>query len=394
MVEEATIPTHVHSVSLDDDTVSPQMRRAITMEEDKIRENFPIGIRNLKTRREFVKVQPGYYFYCSNMYIIMSKVTLTQLQECGVKIDWVKMESLEECKNENHCEHDGFLPFFYDNNSLLRCYDKILQKDLESQQRKKEVQGYRETLIKAVRMKMHRDTCFYTNGLPDTTSWDLEENEWTCRLFHCLKRYLPETTSVHCSFGKGQMFADYQSLYSGTNFSGMYLFQGAPDLIATTHKPSKLETDVLIMSSDSDSSDPEIASSDSVVKAAEGGGYWEDNSDSENDTTIELTRATIPVNAVTRLPEKLGELMAGLHFLLVAKIVRKVVQKKSRKISISEVAARGILVDKTNGIIHCHIEMPISPPESPVKMSASFICNNGRLDSSSLCHNLCQLTSF
>lgn len=94
-----------------------------------------------------------------------------------------------------------------------------------------EVQRYQHELAQAVQNKSHRYTCYHTNALPMTTSWDLEENEWTVRLSQCLPKYLPKNTNLNFSFRDGHIFKDYQAMYSETNFASMYLFQGAPDII-------------------------------------------------------------------------------------------------------------------------------------------------------------------
>ena len=105
------------------------------------------------------------------------------------------------------------------------------------------------------------------------------------------------------------MFADYQSLYSEMKFSRMYLFKGAPDLIATVRKPPIVKTDVLIMSLKSESN----CNSESLTTDFYEDGYWDDNLDSEYSSTVEIAMAPAPVSAVTRIPEKLGQLIAGLY---------------------------------------------------------------------------------
>lgn len=79
----------------------------------------------------------------------------------------------------------------------------------------------------------------------------------------------------------------------------------------------------------------------------------ESDSSGTDDHTIEVAKTAGSVNAVTRLPEKLGELLSGLHFLLVAKLVRTYIRKKQL---LTTVVAKGFLIDKLNGIIHCSVE--------------------------------------
>jgi len=106
----------------------------------------------------------------------------------------------------------------------------------DDERRKREVLRYQQELLRCMRTKIHRNTSYHTNALPTTTSWDLEENEWTVRSSFCLSNYLPENASVNCSIRNGQIFKDYQAIYSETNFACMYLFQCALDIILTTHR--------------------------------------------------------------------------------------------------------------------------------------------------------------
>ena len=57
----------------------------------------------------------------------MSKVTLTLLQRCGVHFGEPVQGIQEPCINDEHHYHDGYLPFFNDNNSLLNLYNRIIQ---------------------------------------------------------------------------------------------------------------------------------------------------------------------------------------------------------------------------------------------------------------------------
>lgn len=161
----------------------------------------------------------------------------------------------------------------------------------------------------------------------------------------------------------------------------MYLFQGTPDFISATHKPPKIVTALNLILIQ------KFWPSDNSVDER---GYWEGNSDSENNTTIEIPRAPIPVSAVTCLPEKLGELMAGLYFLLVAKTVKEVVYKEPRKLKScgAVVGARGILVDKTNRFVHCCVKCRCLNQNRQWRWVHYLFATN----SSSLCHNLYQLT--
>jgi len=55
----------------------------------------------------------------------------------------------------------------------------------------------------------------------------------------------------------------------------------------------------------------------------------DDDSDSVDDTSIEVCKAPVPVHDLTRLPEKLEQLIAELHFLLVAKLIRSLAKRNA-----------------------------------------------------------------
>ena len=46
------------------------------------------------------------------------------------------------------------------------------------------------------------------------------------------------------------------------------------------------------------------------------------SSDSNDEELIEMACATIPMSEVVCLPEKVGQLVAGLHFIALAKITK------------------------------------------------------------------------
>jgi len=202
----------------------------------------------------------------------------------------------------------------------------------------------------------------------------------------------------------------------------MYIFRGAPDIIITSHnkpeiiksiqpnmiksvQPNMIEqtqpnllpmqekfSSILTL----DSQDMDISQSaspcsdwsdDSIVDVE---GIDEDINDSEEDASIEVCRASLTLHDVTRLPEKLGQLIAELHFLLVAKFVRHFHNKRA---ALPVVRAKGCLIDRLNGIVHCCLSARMCSPENPELISPEFITMNGAVLRSTLCHSIQILTS-
>ena len=52
------------------------------------------------------------------------------------------------------------------------------------------------------------------------------------------------------------------------------------------------------------------------------------------------------------VPQKMGEVYAGLYILLVSKIIRRLINKKATKAQ----KVNGFLLDKNSGVIRCSIQ--------------------------------------
>ena len=100
-----------------------------------------------------------------------------------------------------------------------------------------------------------------------------------------------------------------------------------------------------------------------------------DSSDTEDDT-VEIEKQGVVVNKILDLPEK--------HFVF-AKLMRTYIKKK---ILLPKVTAKGCLVDKLNGVIHCCAVANVWSSEERETIQVSFICYNGMLSGSNLCKQL------
>ena len=319
LLERHKVPKSLMALPVPNKYISVQMCKVIEEEEEVLKKTFNRLLKKTNSPIEFVQVKPGLFLYCYNIHIPMSSVTLTLLQRCGMKFEGPLLGELEPCSITHHGYHDGYLPFFNDNNSLTHIYQRILHDTSGEAWRKEEVIEYYQLLSRVMRTKMHRSTRFHTNALPTTTSWEMGEDEWTMILSKSLERYLPENVTLNCCCKDGLIFKDYQAIYSETTFGGMYLFQGAPDMILSSHRERcRLNPDT--SETDSDDNDSLVNIDANVVDT--------DSSDTDDDT-IEMEKQSGTINKLMNLPEKLGQVTVGLQFLLVAKVMRMYMRKHS-----------------------------------------------------------------
>ena len=120
------------------------MYRVITEEDSLLKKAFHRVMKKQGSLQEFVLMHPGLFVYCCDAYIPMSSVTLTSLQRCGISLEFPTLGELEPCLNESYGFHDGYLPFFNDNNSLLCIYQIFLQSPTEEDSRKMEVLNFQQ----------------------------------------------------------------------------------------------------------------------------------------------------------------------------------------------------------------------------------------------------------
>ena len=86
---------------------------------------------------EFIQIKSGLFVYSAEFHITMSSVQLSQFEKC-ISIS-SSYHPMQKCKNIRHREHDGLLPFFFDNYALRYVYDGILSSADEKPERKMEI---------------------------------------------------------------------------------------------------------------------------------------------------------------------------------------------------------------------------------------------------------------
>jgi len=90
----------------------------------------------------------------------------------------------------------------------------------------------------------------------------------------------------------------------------------------------------------------------------------------------------IPVIPVSGLPEKIGQVVAELHFVAVAAVVRNLIKKRRL---VKSVTTKGILIDKLNGVIRCELTVKVSTPDKPVSLQLLCVDHSGMDTSEYLC---------
>jgi len=302
-----------------------------------------------EVRKEgFSLLRANLFVYINSLHISMSSVKLSLLEMCGITFSQKNLNR-NQCTNPEHQAYDGYHPFFNNNNVCRQYFKKIVDDTSESSERRVEVIKYQNILSRVTCNNSHKNTMFHTTGLPNATCWDLQENEWSVRLMHCMLMYLPDHVHPRCTIEEGSTFEDLQSVYSRSQSCGkMFLFQGAPDIIVTTRRRptiakllrsqcgQQLDCEQNLDPQDTEQSGQQFSYSeqslldpqdieeeeDGIISLSESlcSGVMseessvdvdkmddDDDSDSEDDTSIEVCKAPVPVHDLTRLPEKLGQ---------------------------------------------------------------------------------------
>ena len=190
-------------------------------------------------------------------------------------------------------------PFFKDNEKTMDTYK-------ESTESNPELKADIELLGKILAGEEYGTGTMFESPLSSSFGWD--ENDWTKRLVCGIQKMFPEI-EVHYTAEMGLTWHnDILKCLGvvGTLLKDFFLFRGAPDVLI---KKKKATCSVVM------SGLPESEGSD----------------DSPDVSAIEdsFQRPALKPASVTSMPEKLGELFAGLHIILVSKFLKKLLKSKS-----------------------------------------------------------------
>ena len=276
---------------------------------------------------EFMKlpVEGHVYVYSHGDHSSCSSIHFSTLVECGLKFTLEDATTIPICTTPS--DHIWLTPFFYNNAYTLTKYKQLAMKELETDV---------NLLEKIVHNnKDDADTPFRT---PGPKSYNFEENDWTKRLVPGIRKMLPKSVVTYTA-EMGGSFGDLLRILRHPRnlaYANFFLFRGAPDI--TINKNCGL-----FHSFSSDSVSPTISS--------------EDECDS-----IEMTHQRPPMTSHKKIPyyppEKVGELFAGLHILLVSRVLSRL--SKAENIN-KEYVVHGLLIDKMVGVMVCHLNIHIQP---------------------------------
>jgi hypothetical protein len=288
---------------------------------------------------------------CSS--VKFSQIELSEFNISPIEHKLLAKENLEDCQHKNHYRLE---PFFMDNCRLSQYYT-ILQQSNDDEVTEV-LSELTEVERRIERGEMVTDSEFIRPG-GLSNNWD--ENDWTKRLHVGIKK----TFKVDVTCGAGIPNTEFKQILMCLNVAFVdqqcFIFRGLPDIIIH-RKCVVIGTSASINVSDS-SGDEE-----SVVENS-----WQ--------------RTTLKGSDIDSPSAKLGEVVAGLHILLIAKILRKIKKKKKfcRKFQV-----KGLLLDRAAVTVECSLSVDLS--SSGARLNIKLIDYMGMYDSKSLCYLIRAIT--
>lgn len=230
----------------------------------------------------FSEVAKHVYVYHHTQHATSSTTFLSQIQGCGVPL-YEESLSIQKCRS--HLHHNDLHSFFLSNTHLLAHFKNELSEGHS-------VQTRIEKLEAVLNGADNTGTPFVCPPFMRPNNWD--ENTWTERLAKGLELTFPD---LKVAFTAKQSFSTDILRVLSADFipKECFMFRGVPDILLH-HRAVISNTD---MGADSDTT--------------------------SEDEVVENSHQRPPIKGITdiSLPEKLGELIASLHFILVSKILRK-----------------------------------------------------------------------
>ena len=165
-------------------------------------------------------------------------------------------------------------------------------------------------------------------GQGDIAATMISENSWTKRLVGCLRKILPRLKD-HIQYTGTIAFPHIQSKTSTLPcfLCGCYPFQGAPDI--TVHS---------------------IAICNDLGRSDEGKGG---NACSDESGGSEIVEHGLDKLQKEQHCPKLGQLVAGMHMILVRKVLKKFLSNKASVRWTSTVTSKGLSINQCFGAMLC-----------------------------------------
>ena len=274
----------------------------------------------------FRKLSPAtpyvYIYQYKKEHAACSKTLFSEIVSC-VDVQLTAKALMPACTESSHQHRHRFLlPFFKDNEKTMATYNEDSSPELNAD---------RELLKNILaRPESGIGTMFEA---PQSSSFGWDENDWTKRLVGGIQKMFSEIEVIYTA---EMGLTWHNSMLSSIGVVGpllkeFFLFRGAPDVLIKKKKA----TCTMVMSQ--------------VMSLCESEG----SDDSPDVSVIEDSFQRTPRRPATSsgLPEKVGELFAGLHIILVSKFLKKLL--KSKSITDKKREVKGILIDKICGVIQC-----------------------------------------
>jgi hypothetical protein len=331
----------------------------------KLMNDAAIGMsKQWKANGFFYRFERTYtYIYFHPSHATISSVDysqLTLLLEFDVKI----LEEFADCTI--HANHDFLAPYFMDNEALLWYYQHYMNTEDASR---------KDNLTKSVHAlekfnsegAVASDSCF---SCPASESNNWDDNDWTKRLSYCLNGEVDH--AVHYTATSTFPSLILAILGCGKFTANPFFFRGSPDTLFHAVTTATTGGDAAVM----------------MTAASTTGG---DDSESSSDELVEMCHER-PLLKGTRgggEPEKLGEVIAAVHFVMISEVLKRFVNFRKHD---QLVQAKGVLLDKIVGAIH--ITMSTEQcflPGVEVTFNCQIQKRYGSLSPEALCYHINRL---
>ena len=281
---------------------------------------FDIKLKSSDIEDTFFEAQTGDPYYTN--YVLLpprqkfaSALTESALKAWGIEIKKNDDVVIHNCDSAGHGEHEFLAPFYKTNDELLGYYENIMSGSNEA--KKDAIKDDYETLkeIKCTwPFKKHDKTKFHCLG----RAFDREqykELEWAARLYYSMEDKLPINVVVHPSYTFSNNFGALQNVFSCSSTHTIYHFRAVPDL--TFIKKG-------------------------MVVTADTAMYVYD----ETDLVEVKNGGRLCTSRTSEAPDAFAEVVGGLHFLAVAKIINALKNKES----VDKVCCKGLLLNRTTNM--------------------------------------------
>ena len=277
------------------------------------------------------------YIYCHNIHTALSSVQFSQVNQC-LTFTTETQKELSRCREHNN--HDFLAPFMMDNVALKTYYETQIG-ETDNVHRKDEA-----TRALGVLSSGQTQDTPYVSPAVDANNWT--ENDWTLRLYHCIKRKYGCT--VHYTASGINFTHVVQILRCEKAMISVFLHQGTPDMIFQQNR-------VFLNGADGDN-------------------------DGHQKNPLKGNHGEGP-------PEKLGELVSAVHVLLVAKYLRVILKKRKLE---QKASAKGLLMDKQMGNIHVTLDTDHEfETDKVIKLQGHLLKDFKQLSKKSTCYHLQKL---